>query len=153
MAPHATTKRLLANVRYYNFCEGPSQQMVRLVMDLLDNPRNGMASPSSSSLLLLDDRLIPLRWLSLQRSGCCLTSSEYHLRKRHASHTFMTTLSVRAARRTAKGPCDFSGRRGHHGSFDVINGTNAPVSNCPSMHVKTVAVTLLHLFCFDVCLH
>ena len=52
--------------------------MVRLVMDLRDYPKDGMTSPSSSSLLLLDDRLVPLRWLSLQWSGCCLTSSEYH---------------------------------------------------------------------------
>ena len=43
--------------------------MVRLVMDL---------RTTSSSSLLLNDRLIPLRWSSLQRSGCCLTSSEYH---------------------------------------------------------------------------
>ena len=44
-----------------------------------DYTKNGIASPSSSSLLLQDDRrLFPLRWLSLQRSGRCLTSSEYH---------------------------------------------------------------------------
>ena len=61
--------------------------MVRLVMDLRDCPNDGMASASSSSLLLLDGGLIPLRWLSLQRSRCCLSSWESHFpQTKRSSH-------------------------------------------------------------------
>ena len=69
-------------------CHGCSADVCRA-----DKPgkQDGMASLSSPSLLL-NGGLTPLRWLSLQRSGCCLSSSEYHFPQTNSRLVSVTPL-------------------------------------------------------------
>ena len=110
----------------------PSQQMVRLVIDLGEYPKDGVASLSSSSLLLLNGGLIPLRWLSLQWSGCCL-SSEYHFPQTNSRHTVSEHSCLVRCARSHRGGSDTHSplyisntTRGSDRGDDQQSGTSFP---------------------------
>ena len=82
-------------------------------------------------------RLFPMRYLSLQWSGYCLTSSEYYsLQTKSSSHIHddVAGQSQTSTDPLAKGVTT--------SGFNVIHEMDVPVSRCPSIRVKTVAAAL-----------